>query len=310
MTISGFTFVRNAERLYIPIKESIESILPICDEFVVALAKSDDNTENIIRSIHSDKIKIIHTKWKVEQYPKNTEFARQTDKAKAHCTGDWLFYLQGDEVIHENDLNQIKTACQKELNNQKVEGFLFDYLHFWGDYAHYHCSHTWYPKEIRIIRNNPKIHSWKDAQSFRRFERFNHNSYKDYLRKEGSEKLRVKHIGVNVFHYGYVRPPELMTKKRKSNSESFHGKDLRKDPNLFDYGPLQKLKTFSGTHPKTMQQWMAKHDWKHMLQYSGTRRTDRPIHKHEKLKYRIVSWIENKLLGGRQLGGFKNYVEL
>lgn len=309
MTISGFTFVRNAERLYIPVKESIQSILPICDEFVVALAKSDDNTEEIIRSINSDKIKIIHTKWKVEQYPKNTEFARQTDKAKEHCKGDWLFYLQGDEVIHEKDLDKIKRACQKELNTPKVEGFLFDYLHFWGDYKHYHRSHTWYPKEIRIIRNNPKIHAWKDAQSFRKFERFR-NTYKDYLRKEGSKKLQVKHIDVSVFHYGYVRPPELMTKKRKSNSESFHGKDLRNDPNLFDYGPLQNLKKFTGTHPSVMQEWMSKHDWKDLLQYSGKRKTDRPIHKHEKLKYRIVSWVENKLLGSRQLGGFKNYIEL
>ena len=246
---------------------------------------------------------------KTDEYPKNTEFARQTDIAKEHCTGDWLFYIQGDEAVHENDLEKIKTTCKKELDNPKVEGFLFNYLHFWGDYEHYHKSHTWYPKEIRIIRNNPKVHSWKDAQSFRKFESFDY-SFSDYSRKENTEKLRVKSLGVNMYHYGYVRPPEMMTKKRKSNSESYHGEDKRKDPNLFDYGPLQKLTSFNGSHPKVMKQWIAKHDWKAYLQYSGSRRKDRKIHKHEKLKYRIVSWLENNLLGGKSIGGFQNYIEI
>lgn len=308
MTISGFTFVRNASLLYIPVKEAIESILPICDEFVVALAKSDDDTEAIINSIQSDKIKIIHTEWKTDEYPKNTEFARQTDIAKEACSGDWLFYIQGDELVHENDLDNIKSACQSELNNPKVEGFLFDYLHFWGDYEHYHKSHTWYPKEIRIIRNNPKIHSWKDAQSFRKFELFNYSAY-DYGKKEDSEKLRVKSVGAHIFHYGFVRPPEMMTKKRKVASESYHGSNQHNDPDLFDYGPLNKIKTYKGTHPKVAQNWIAKHDWKHQLQYSGSRRKDRDILKHEKLKYRIISWIENNLFGGKSIGGFQNYIE-
>jgi glycosyltransferase involved in cell wall biosynthesis len=309
MTISGFTFIRNAEKLYIPIKESIESILPICDEFVVALAESDDNTEAIVRSISSEKIKIIYTEWKVDKYPKNTEFARQTDIAKAHCTGDWLFYLQGDEAIHEDDLPKIKNACEKELNNKTVEGFLFNYLHFWGDYEHYHQSHVWYPKEIRIIRNLSEIHSWKDAQSFRKFSTFN-GSVEDYLNKTTSEKLRVKKLDVNVFHYGYVRPPELMTAKRKIASKTYHGSNQEKDPDVFDYGPLQKLTLFKGTHPKVMRDWTAKHHWKNQLRYSGSRNKQRAIHKHEKLKYRLVSWIENKLLCGKQLGGFKNYIEV
>jgi glycosyltransferase involved in cell wall biosynthesis len=309
MIISGFTFVRNAEKLYIPIKESILSILPICDEFIVALAKSDDNTEAIIRSISSDKIKIIYTDWKVDEYPKNTEFARQTDIAKSHCKGEWLFYLQGDEAIHENDLSKIKNACEVELNNKKVEGFLFNYLHFWGDYEHYHQSHVWYPKEIRIIRNLPEIHSWRDAQSFRKFSSFN-GSVEDYLNKTTSEKLHVKKLDVNVFHYGYVRPPELMTAKRKIASATYHGSNQEKDPVLFDYGPLQKLTLFKETHPKVMNDWMAKHHWKHQLQLSGSRNKQRAIHKHEKLKYRLVSWLENTLLFGKQLGGFKNYIEL
>lgn len=309
MKISGFTFVRNAENFYYPIKESIESILPICDEFVVALATSTDKTEEIVQSIGSDKVKVIHSQWKVDEYPKNTEFARQTNIAKEACTGDWLFYLQGDECIHENDLDKIVTGCQKEIDNKEVEGFLFNYKHFWGDYQHFNNSHAWYAREMRIVRNLPDIYSWRDAQSFRKFERFTH-SFADYRKKKDSRKLRVKPVNATVFHYGYVRPPHLMSVKRKSSSISFHGLDARKDPTVFDYGPLHKLPVYTGTHPRVMHNRIAQWDWADKLQYSGKRRTDRPIHKHEKLRYKLVSWVENRLLGGHQIAGFKNYVEI
>ena len=84
MKISGFTFVKNASKLYIPAKEAILSILPICDEFVIALGDndSDDNTLELINSIGSDKIRIVHTVWDTSTYTRNTEFARQTDIAK------------------------------------------------------------------------------------------------------------------------------------------------------------------------------------------------------------------------------------
>lgn len=314
MKISGFTFIKNGDKLYIPTKESILSILPICDEFVIALGDcdADDKTEELIASINSSKIKIVRTVWDTQAFPKNTEFAHQTDIAKEHCTGDWLFYLQCDEVIHENDLETIKNACSTEVNNHEVDGFLFKYLHFWGDYNHYHLSHAWYNREIRIIRNLPEIHSWKDAQSFRKFDSWN-GTFKDYQRKEGSEKLKVKELNVHVYHYGYVRPPVLMTKKRKVSSTSYHGENASEAntvPELYDYGPLNKTTDFKGTHPETMTEWMKKFDWKDQLQYTGKRNRNRPILKHEKPKYVLVSWLENNLRGGKSIGGFKNYIKL
>ena len=194
MLISGFSMVRNATKLYYPVKASIESILPIVDEFVIALGDcdADDLTFEEIKKINSDKIKIIHTKWDIEKYPNGSEYAHQTDIAKEHCKGDWLFYLQSDEVIHEKYLSTIKNRCNELLHNPAVEGLLFNYRHFWGDYSHYIISHAWYPKEIRIIRNNPEIHSWRDAQSFRRIPVFNGINY---FQKENTYKLKVAHCG-------------------------------------------------------------------------------------------------------------------
>jgi len=313
MKISGFTFIKNAEKLYIPAKESILSILSICDEFIIAIGDNDvdDNTREIIESINSTKIKIIHTKWNTNAFPKNTIFAKQTEIAKEHCTGDWLFYLQCDEAIHENDLPTIQKACSEYLNDNKVEGFLFKYFHFWGDYQHYHNSHTWYKKEIRIIRNLPTIHSWKDAQSFRRFSKWNNGTYEDFMNMNDGSKLNVIELNAYVFHYGYVRPPELMSTKRKSSSTSYHGKNadkiLSKIDNEYDYGPLQKLSLFKGSHPASMKNWIEKFNWSSRLQYTGNKKTTRAPHKHEKTKYRILTFIENTFLNGNVIGGFKNY---
>jgi glycosyltransferase involved in cell wall biosynthesis len=317
MKISGFTFIKNGDTLYIPLRESILSILPICDEFIIAVGDNSpgDRTEEIIQSIDSEKIKVIRTIWDTKAFPKNTEFARQTDIAKSHCSGDWLFYLQCDEAIHENDLSKIKAACENYLNDESVDGLLFNYLHFWGDYNHYHKNHAWYQKEIRVIRNLPNIHSWRDAQSFRKFTEWS-GTYEDYQKKEGSEKLCVKWIkDVYVYHYGYVRPPDIMSGKIKIQSESYRGEEATKEhlkylPPSFDYGPLRLLTKFTGTHPATMSEWMAKHNWSNQLNFGGKSNPNRPKHKHEKLKYRIVTWVENSLLRGRTIGGFKNYIEI
>lgn len=178
--ISGFSMGRNTAKLYYPVKQSIESILPLVDEFVFALGdcEADDRTRAEIESINSDKVKIIDTVWDLQKYPRGMEHAHQTDIAREACSGDWLFYLQADEVVHENDLPVIRKRCDDLLNNTLVQGLIFNYLHFWGDYEHYHKSHGWYKKEIRIVRNDPQIHSWQSAQSFRRIPDFDGINYR------------------------------------------------------------------------------------------------------------------------------------
>lgn len=314
MKVSGFTFVRNADKLHIPIKESILSVLPLCDEFIIALGNNDadDRTEELIKSIDSNKIRIVRTVWDSAKYPKNTEYARQTDIALQHCTGDWLFYIQSDEVVHEHDHQTIKTAMAHYHNDKRVEGLLFNYKHFWGDYWHVHKAHGWYKKEIRIVRNITGLHSWKDAQSFRVYEYFKEDDFTEYQRKEGTRKLRVVQIDASIFHYGYARPPHIMSGKRKNTFATYHGAEksqrlLRDLKDEFDYGPLDRVPKFTGTHPAVMSQWIAAFDWANALQQSGKPKKDRKPHAHEKLKSRILSWIENNLLGGRTLFAFRNY---
>lgn len=317
MRISGFTMGKNALKLYYPMKQSVMSILPIVDEFVVALGDSDEDdlTRKELLSIGSDKIRIIDTIWDIEKYPRGMEHAHQTDIAKEYCTGDWLFYLQSDEVVHEKYLPVIKKRCEELLNDDKVEGLLFNYIHFWGDYWHHQDSHCWYRHEIRIVRNDPDIHSWESAQSFRRIPNFDKINYR---RQENTYKLKVAPVDAWIYHYGWVRPPGLMQNKIKAFSINHQGREriarhesLRLYDKVFDYGNLSKVQEFKGTHPEIMKEWIADFNWKDQLRFSGPYRSLNPIkNKHDRRKYRIISWIEKNLLFGIRLGEFKNYILL
>lgn len=306
--------VKNAVKLYYPIKEAIASILPIVDEFVVALGDCDpdDNTLKEIESLNSEKIKIIHTIWDIKKYPNGMENAHQTDIAREACTGDWLFYLQADEVVHEKYLETIRDACKKHLDNKEVDGFLFRYKHFFGDYNHYIPHHGWYQKEIRIIRNVKDIHSWESAQSFRKIPDFDGLSYR---KKEGTIKLKVVLIDAYVFHYGWVRPPELMQKKSKAldtihKGESVAGEQYSKKKDYFDFGALGCLYEYKETHPAVMAEMISRFNWQDKLIFSKKYTPERDLMKHERTKYKVLTFIEQNILGGKQIFGYSNWTRI
>ena len=294
MRISGFTFIRNADKLHYPVKESIMSVLPLVDEFIIAVGDNDegDGTIALIESIASPKIKMVHTIWDMVTYPKAQVYAQQTDLARSLCTGDWLFYIQGDEVIHEKDYEVIRNRCAQLLHAPRIEGLLFNYFHFWGDYEHQNKSHSAYGREVRIIRNRADIHSYGDAQGFRRIPEFSGN----YRQKEGVYKLNVATVDAGIYHYGWVRPPDFMMRKRKMSNTLHHGQSTTSAQfaaPIFDYGPVGRKPIFKGTHPAIMQARIAQFDWGHQLNYGKyQKKINRPLQKHEKLKYRIWSWFE------------------
>ena len=317
MKISGFTMGKNALKLYYPMRQSVESILPLVDEFVVVLGDSDEDdiTRSEIEAIGSDKIRIVDSVWDIEKYPRGMEHAHQTDIAKDLCSGDWLFYLQSDEVVHERDLEKIRLRCEELLDDDEVEGLLFRYRHFWGDYEHVQDGHCWYRKEIRIVRNHPVIHSWESAQSFRKIPGFEGVNYRQ---QAGTYKLKVADVDAEIFHYGWVRPPRLMQNKIKAFSINHRGREsvekreaLHHFDRIFDYGNLGKKTRYDGSHPLVMKPWMDGYDWKEQLRFSGPAQSQNPFKaKHDKPKYRVITWIEKNLLRGGRLGEFRNYILL
>jgi hypothetical protein len=315
MKISGFSMGKNAHKLYYPMRSAVESILPLVDEFVIALGDSDedDTTRKDLTALGSEKIRIIDTIWDIEKYPRGMEHAHQTDIAMKACTGDWLFYLQSDEVVHEKDLENIRIRCQELLDDDQVEGLLFRYRHFWGDYGHLQDTHCWYRHEIRIVRNLPDVHSWESAQSFRRIPGFDGLNYRQ---QEGTFKLKVATVDAEIFHYGWVRPPVVMQNKIKVFSINHRGRaEIEKQianhkfDRIFDYGNLSRLTRFNGTHPAVMAPWIERYNWTDQLRFTGPARSLNPFKaKHDRFKYRVISWIEKRLLFGHRLGEFRNYI--
>ncbi|HEX4851584.1 MAG TPA: glycosyltransferase family 2 protein, partial [Puia sp.] len=199
MKISGFTFIRNAVRFDYPITEAIRSILPICDEVIVSVGNSDDGTLQLIESIQSSKIKIFQSVWDDSLREGGKVLAAETDKALQHVSpdSDWCVYIQGDEVIHEKYYPAIFDSMNKWRDHPEVEGLLFKYMHFYGSYDYIGDSRKWYDHEIRIIRNDPAIHSYRDAQGFRK----------------NGKKLKVKPVDAFIYHYGWVKHPSHQFEK-------------------------------------------------------------------------------------------------
>lgn len=295
MKISGFSFCRNAAKLYYPVAESIRSVLPVCDEFVVAVGRGDpdDNTREVIEAIGDPKIRIIDTEWTDREKLQGWIHSQQTNIALNACRGDWCLYVQSDEVVHEKDLPLIVRRAEELKDDPRVEGLAFRYLHFWGDYDHVHRSHAWYPVEVRMIRNGMGIQSFRSAQSFRRDGR----------------RLRAVQLEAEMYHYGWVRPPRLMRVKSYEMIHTHHGRERAEElhgraPELFDYGSLEAIPRFTGTHPAVMKDWIARFDWGDQLQYTGPSRV---LHRHDRFKQRMLTWIEQSLLGGRLRLGVKPY---
>ena len=288
MKVSGFTFIRNAVKNDYSIVEAIQSILPVCDEFVVAVGDSDDETLRLVQDINSPKIRIIETVWDTSIREGGRTFAIETDKAYAAISPDtdWAFYIQGDECIHENYLPVIKKAMEEHLVNPEVEGLLFKYLHFYGSYDYTASSRRWYRNEIRILKFHQGIHAYRDAQGFRKAGR----------------KIKVKPINAYVYHYGWVKPPSGLGHKVR-NFNKFYTQDAWIEENLpenmiFDYGNADRLQKFGGTHPQVMQKRKAACNWKFAI--------DPTQHKHKmNLRRKMLQKVED--LTGWRIGEYRNY---
>ena len=288
MKISGFTFVRNGFKLGYPVLESLQSLLDICDEVVIAIGNSDDETEERIKNLGNPKIIIISTVWDETLREGGTILAQQTDIALQHCTGDWLLYLQADEVLHEKDYDIIKQYAHRYLHHPTIEGLLFSYYHFFGNYNYIGTGRQWYRSEIRMIKNTNSVFSWRDAQGFRT---------KD---ANGIRKLKVASIPASVYHYGWVRNPIAYLKKQEAFHKLYHDDTWLKEhlPTSEEFPSCYQLDTFTATHPTIMNNKIqSDHQW--CEQFNPTIRKKRP------LIVLILDIIEK--ITGYRIGEYKNY---
>lgn len=285
MKVVGFSIIRNAIIYDYPIVEAILSIEPLCDEIIIAVGKSEDDTLALVAQIHP-KVRIIETVWDDNLRKSGLVLAAETNKAfdAIPDDADWCFYIQADEVLHEKYYNAVKKAMQIHLDNIRVEGLLFDYQHFYGSYDFIGDSRNWYRKEIRIIRKDTTIRSYLDAQGFRKAEK----------------KLQVIPINANIYHYGWVKHPKYQQVKQKNFNRYWHDdhwvNENILDVNEFDYAQIDSLEKFEGTHPAVMQQRIRQMNWKFSFD---------PTQKKLSFKERVSRWVEQ--VTGVRIGEYKNY---
>ncbi len=287
MKITGVTIIRNAVKNDYPILEAIYSILPMVDEMIVSIDKGEDETEALIKTITSDKLRIVYSEWDMNLREGGKVYAVETDKAIAHVSADtdWIFYIQADEAIHEKYHPVIIEAAKKYKDNSKVQGLLFKYLHFYGTYDYVGDSRKWYKYEIRMIKNDRRITAYKDAQGFR----------------IGNKKLDVVLIDAEVYHYGWVKSPQQMKIKQKNVIRYYINddeglKDYYNSADFYNFNDFDSLRKFTGTHPAVMQQRITTKNWQVDLDITK---------KKFSAKERFLFWFEKKT--GRRLFDFTNY---
>jgi len=243
MKVSAFTFIKNGEMLGYPFLESIQSILPIVDEFIVNVGESEDETLDMIRSIKDKKIHIVQSKWNESMQDRGYVYGQQKMIAQFNCSGDWAFYIEGDEVYHEDELDKIKKSMELHLNDSNVEALVFDFKHFYGNGNSFLNSPGWYRSEARIIKNS--VRSYSPDGLF-------------WLILDSNKKGRypkTKHSGATCYHYGWVRGEDQMNLKSYQVNKYWDS-----EPAKIDYSQMDQsiIELFQGTHPELITDWLPK----------------------------------------------------
>lgn len=293
MKISGFSYVRNGVDYDYPFVEAIQSILPICDEFIMVLGDSTDSSREAILNIGSPKIKIVDTVWDMNNRKGGKVFAQQANAGLDHITGDWAFHIQADEVIHESDLPKIVEAIHQYDSDMEVDGLLFPFTHFWGSYDYIRTSRRVHKHEIRVFRNDKVIRSYRDSQGFRKY-----TSVAAYDAGEKGTKLNVKKVDAVVHHYNGVRSNVVQNKKIYTFNSMYKQEQSTTNTNIeaFDYNNVDRVAKFTGQHPGVM---------KKRLESFNQPFTFDPKRSKWKLKDRLIQPLEDLL--GIRVGEYRNY---
>jgi hypothetical protein len=240
--LSGFTLVRNAVKLDFPIVPAIRSLLEVCDEVVVNVGKSEDDTRDLVASVNDPRVRIIDTEWDFTK--KNIMLSIETQRAMDACRGAWGIYIQADEVLHERGARILKEKVAEWDGDSRVEGLLVKYLHFYGGFDQIATSRRWYRREVRCIRLGKDIRPYQGAQGFRVGPAY--------------RKIRARPTDAEMFHYGWARPAKAIKQKLEISKTIYPWGKERLEEELkrdhLEWIPL--LRPFTGAHPRAALDWI------------------------------------------------------
>ncbi len=283
--LSGFTIVRNAVKLDFCIVPAVRSLLEVCDEVVVNVGVSEDETRDVVASIKDPRVRILDSRWDFTQ--RNAMLGQETLKAMRACRGSWGIYIQADECLHEDGARILKEKVAECDGDERVEGLLVQYRHFYGGFDTIATSRRWYRREVRCVRLGQDIRPYQGAQGFR----------------VGPElrKIRARETDAVMYHYGWARPARAIKEKLEISKTIYPwGKERLAEEQARGYLEwIPLLRHFTGEHPRAAREWVA-------ARAHDPERVIGPRHfKPDHLRFYASDWIER--LTGARVFEFRNY---
>jgi glycosyltransferase involved in cell wall biosynthesis len=290
--VSGFSIVKNGLRLGYPFIESLKSLAPLCDELLVAHGDSNDGTREALNQLAKDlpcPLIVFDSPWDAKNQKGGSELSRQTNIALEKCSHNICFYIQADEVLHENDYEILRNDIERLDSNADASALVLEWIHFYGNFETIVKSRKWYRREVRVFKKNQSLQSYGDAQGFR-----------IPTANGGWKKPAALLSQARIFHYGWVRPPQTMAQKSEELDRLWHGNardGIHTQDNVY---PLQwGMQKFLGSHPQVMLERVEAQ--KGFDPFAG-----KSMSLNLKFfRHHLEMFIENQ--SGYRIGEFKNY---
>jgi len=219
--------LRNVVKLDYPFELAIKSLQALCDEVVVLVdPTSEDETIARIRKLSPDRI--VESAWDMSNHNGHTncEISVQTKKACAAATGDWIFSLQADEVLHEAE-REATIGAVRRADGAGITGLELERLYFYGSLSQYRADWT-----IWLLRLFKRGHWQPDVDGAMRFDPCGPNKFR------GS-------IAPKIYHYSRVGDPQTIANRVRNLDTFFHAPSrVAPAAKPYDFTTLRKLDTY------------------------------------------------------------------
>ncbi len=143
----------------------LENHIQVEDEVVVQCDKGN-TTPEVYKVLDSERYSDgFRRQLKVIEFPLNGHFSNFKNNLKEHCTGDWIFQIDADELPHESLITNLKELLR--LNStielflvprvNTVDGLTQEHINKWRWNVNEKGWVNWPDYQTRIIQNSPKI---------------------------------------------------------------------------------------------------------------------------------------------------------
>ena len=139
------------------------------DEIVVQCDKGN-TTPEVYKVLDSFKAPVgLKDPLKVIEFPLKGHFSNFKNNLKEHCTGDWIFQIDADELPHESLITNLKELLKLNPTTEMflvprvntVEGLTQEHINQWRWNVNEKGWVNWPDYQTRIIQNSSKI-KWQN----------------------------------------------------------------------------------------------------------------------------------------------------